>query len=91
MRKKRKFQMEKYSPVEEWVEAPSRFTNLPLNDGEYTVIIDPHTGMGLYLVARQKNVIRYCTYLDNRHFDGPFKKVTPLELHERVKENEKFL
>jgi hypothetical protein len=84
--------MEKYSPVEEWVEAPSRFTNLPLNDGEYTVIIDPHTGVGLYLVARLKNTVRYHMYLDGGvKFNGDFKKVTPLEISERKKEQEKFL
>jgi len=90
MKKQKK--LEKYSPVEEWKDASNRFPDLPLNDGEYTVIIDPNTGLGLYLVAQLKNTVRYHTYLDGGvKFNGNFKKVTPLEISERKKEQEKFL
>jgi hypothetical protein len=87
----RKLQKETYLPVEEWRESPSRFTSLPLNDGEYTVIVDPHTGMGLYLVARLRNTFRYHHYLDGVQFKGELKKVTMIELQKRTKEKEKFL
>ena len=56
--KSKKSKKERYAPVEEWREATERFRNLPLKDGEYTVIIDPRTGMGLYLVAKLRNTFR---------------------------------
>ena len=82
---------EKYAPVEEWGEAPIAFQNLLLKDGEFTTIVDPHTGMGLYLLACLKNTIRCHAYLDGERFKENFKRVTFLELNERAKENEKFL
>ena len=88
---RRKFQKEKYIPVEEWTSAPDRFNSLMLNEGEYTIIVDPQTGMGLYLVARLRNAFRYHTYLDGVQFKGELKRITMIELQERAKEKEKFL
>jgi len=88
---RRKIQKEKYVPVEEWTSAPDRFKGLNLSEGEYVIIVDPQTGMGLYLVARLRNIVRYHTYLDGVQFKGGLKRVTMIELQERTKENEKFL
>ena len=88
----RKLQKETYLPVEEWRESPERFRNLKLQDGEYTIIVEPQTGVGLYLVARLRNTFRYHPYLDGSvKFNENFKKISPLELRERAKEQEKFL
>jgi len=89
--KKRRNQTESYPPVEDWSDAPERFRSLLLKEGEYTPIIDPHTGMGLYLIACLRNTIRCHAYLDGERFKEDFKRVTFLELNERAKENEKFL
>lgn len=89
--KLRRVPSEKYSLVEEWDDAPERFQNLLLKEGEFTTIVDPHTGMGLYLVACLRNTIRCHAYLDGERFKENFKRVTFLELNERAKENEKFL
>ena len=88
---RRKNQREKYVPVEEWTSAPDRFKGLMLGEGEYTIVVDPQTGMGLYLVARLRNIVRYHTYLDGVQFKGELKRITMMELQERAKENEKFL
>jgi hypothetical protein len=88
---RRKNQREKYVPVEEWTSAPDRFRGLKLAEGEYTVIVDPQSGMGLYLVARLRNIVRYHTYLDGVQFKERLKRITMIELQERAKENEKFL
>ena len=82
---------EKYAPVEEWVEAPAGFQKLLLNDGEFTTIVDQHTGMGLYLVARLRNSVRCHAYLDGERFKENLKRVTLVELDERAKDREKFL
>ena len=83
---------ESYGTVEEWYEAPDKFRSILLKDGEYTIVIDPNTGAGLYLVARLRNTVRYHAYLDGGvKFNDDFKKVTPLELSERAKEKENFL
>jgi hypothetical protein len=89
--KVRRLPSEKYAPVEEWGEAPTTFQKLLLRDGEFTTIVDPHTGMGLYLLACLRNTIRCHAYLDGERFKEDFKRVTFLELNERAKENEKFL
>ena len=89
--KVRRLPSEKYAPVEEWGEAPTTFQKLLLKDGEFTTIVDPHTGMGLYLLACLRNTIRCHAYLDGERFKEDFKRVTFLELNERAKENEKFL
>ena len=86
-----KNQKEKYAPVSEWGNAPERFKGLMLNVGEYTVIVDPQTGMGLYLVARIESSLRFHAYMDEYEFCGDFKRITPMELRQRVKEHEKFL
>ena len=83
--------LEGYALVEEWGDAPANFGGLPLRNGEYTVIVDPHTGRGLYLVANMKDSIRCTSYLDGVKFKGDFKMVTLRELNERAKETEKFL
>jgi hypothetical protein len=88
---RRKIQKEKYVPVEEWTSAPDRFKGLNLGEGEYTIIVDPQTGMGLYLVARLRNIVCYHTYLDGVEFKERLKRITMIELQERAKENEKFL
>ena len=82
---------EKYAPVEEWVAAPDGFQKLLLRDGEFTTIVDPHTGMGLYLIACLRNTIRCHAYLDGERFKENFKRVTLVELNERAKDREKFL
>jgi len=82
---------EKYSLVEEWSEAPDNFKNLLLREGEFTTIVDPHTGTGLYLIARLRNTIRCHAYLDGERFKENFKRVTLVELNERAKDREKFL
>ena len=89
--KVRRLPSEKYAPVEEWGEAPTTFQKLLLRDGEFTTIVDPHTGMGLYLLACLRNTIRCHAYLDGERFKEDFKRVTFLELNERAKENEKLL
>lgn len=90
--KGKRLSKESYGTVEEWYEAPDKFRSILLKDGEYTVIIDPNTGAGLYLVARLRNTVRYHAYLDGGvKFNDDFKKVTPLELSERAKEKENFL
>jgi hypothetical protein len=89
--KVRRLQQENYPPVEEWPDALNRFEDLLLKDGEYTVIVDPHTGMGLYLVAKLNNSVRCTAYLDGTEFKGEFKRITSVELKERNKEQEKFL
>ena len=89
--KSKKSKKERYAPVEEWREATERFRNLPLKDGEYTVIIDPRTGMGLYLVAKLRNTFRSCAYMSGYEFKDAFKMITPTEIDKRTKENEKFL
>lgn len=89
--KVRRLPSEKYAPVEEWGEAPITFQKLLLRDGEFTTIVDPHTGMGLYLLACLRNTIRCHAYLDGERFKENFKRVTFLELNERAKGNEKFL
>jgi len=83
-RKKRKIMKEYYAPVEEWVEAPACYANLPLKDGEYTVIVHA-SGIGLYLVAKTKNIVRYCTYLDGVRFEENLIKVSPFKLSLRKK------
>lgn len=81
---------ETYDPVEEWVYAPDNFRGLPLKEGEYTVIVDPHTGIGLYLVAKLKNLLHYTAYLDGIQFKGNFKRITFVELNNRIKEKWKI-
>ena len=89
--KVRRLPSEKYAPVEEWGEAPTTFQKLLLRDGEFTTIVDPHTGMGLYLLACLRNTIRCHAYLDGERFKENFKRVTLVELNERAKDREKFL
>ena len=89
--KGKKNKKEAYSPVEEWRDATEKFRNLPLKDGEYTVIIDSRTGMGLYLVAKLRNTFRSCAYMSGYDFKDAFNKVSPMEIDKRTKENEKFL
>ena len=89
--KLRRLPSEKYGLVEEWGEAPDRFKNLLLKEGEFTTIVDPHTGTGLYLLACLRNSVRCYAYLDGEKFKENFKRVTLVELNERAKENEKFL
>jgi len=76
---------EYYLPMEQWFEAPERYANLPLNNGEFTVIIDSTTGRGLYLIAKMKGVVRYTAYLDSVKFDEGFTKVSPEKIHQRFR------
>jgi len=82
---------EKYAPVEEWSAAEEKYRDLPLNDGEYTKIIVKSTGIGICIVAKFDNSLRSHPYLDGVKFRTKLKNVTPLEIDERKKEQEKFL
>ena len=88
---KRKREKEVYAPFEEWVESPRRFAELPLNNGEYTVIVHARSGTGLYLLAKKDNIVRYCAYLDRAKFEQGFKKIAPQDIDAKIKEQEKFL
>jgi len=83
---------ENYAPVEEWSEAEERYKGLPLNDGECTKIIDCTTGEGICIVAKFNNSYRSHEYLNGGvKFKTNLIEVTPLEINERKKEQEKFL
>lgn len=80
-----------YAPIEEWSEAEAKYGDLPLNEGEYTKIIIKNLGICDCYVARFKNLVRSHSYLDGVEFKTNLKEVTPLEIEERRRENEKFL
>lgn len=82
---------DKYAPVEEWGEAEGENRCLPLNEGEYTKIIVKNRGICVCIVARFKNLVRSHPYLDGVKFKTNLKNVTPLEIEERRRENDKFL
>jgi hypothetical protein len=85
-KKRRKiYEKEDYAPVEEWFEAPERYANLPLQEGEVTVIVESTTGRGLYLVAKLRGIVRYVGYLDSVKFKENFKKVSPDEIRQRAR------
>ena len=84
-RRKRDLFQDDYDPVREWVEAPKIYSGLPLKNGEYTVIVDPHTGIGIYVVARIGNVTRYSAYIDGRSLNQGFVRISPQELKQRKK------
>jgi len=79
----RSISLDNYEPVKDWTEAPDPYSRFPLNDREYTVIIDPHTGRGVYVVARLGNVTRYSAYIDGSPMKQGFTKVSPQELRRR--------
>lgn len=83
---------ENYAPIEEWSEAEERFKDLPLNEGECTKIIDCTTGEGICVVAKFNNSYRSHEYLNGGvKIKDNLIEVTPLEINERKKEQEKFL
>jgi hypothetical protein len=74
---------EGYEPVQNWAEVPDCYSNLLLREREYTVIIDPRTGRGVYVIARLGNVIRYTAYIDRSPMKQGFLKVPFQELKQR--------
>ena len=75
--KRKKLQAEEsYAPVELWQEAPEQYNHLGINNGEYAIIIDSHTGRGIYVVAKVKGVVRYCAYTDGNRVVNGFQKVS---------------
>ncbi len=91
IKKKKSTSVEKYAPVAEWNEAPVKFRNLMLNNGESTIIIDDTRGLGLYRVARLKDTFRYCSYLDGVEFKEKLNYVSKDQLKKRAEEKERFL
>ena len=82
-RSTRSFSLDRYEAVKDWTEAPDCYSELPLKDREYTVIIDPHTGRGTYVVAKVGNIVRYTAYIDGSSLNQGFKRVSPQELGQR--------
>lgn len=74
--KRRNIQRESYAPVEKWDEAPASYSRLKLDNGEFTVIADPRTGAGMYLVARVNKTLRYCAYIDGNRVVKGFQEVS---------------
>jgi hypothetical protein len=83
---------EKYAPIEEWGEAEERYKDWPLNNGEFTKIIDRTTGEGICIVAKFNNSYRSHEYLNGGiEIKTNLIEITPQEINERKKEQEKFL
>ena len=76
--------IEDYPPVSDWHEAVYPHDQLPLEEGEYTVIVDDPTGTGIYVVARLDGINRYTSYLDTKKMGQNFVRISSGELSKRI-------